>query len=85
MKTINFQVQTIIGNPEDIFEEMINDGYSVGEALDSIIREELADQYMRASYPDYRPDYVESDEYGNFTVSLVPIEEKDDLLIGDYL
>lgn len=83
MKTINFQVQTIIGNPEDIFEEMINDGYSVGEALYSIITEELADQYMMANYPDYRPGDIESDEYGNYTVNLVPRE--DDLLIGDYL
>lgn len=83
MKTINFQVQTIISNPEDIFKGMINDGYSVEEALDSIIMEELAEQYMMANYPDYRPDYVESDEYGNYSVSLVPIE--DDLLIEDYL
>jgi hypothetical protein len=74
MKKVKFKVDIINYDLEYLFNEMINDGYSVEEAINSIITDELIDQKLYNEYPEYIPDSITYDEDGNVEAELELID-----------
>jgi hypothetical protein len=74
MKKVKFKVDIINFDLEYLFNEMINDGSSVEEALNSLVTSEIIEQKLHNDYPDYMPAYLEYDDEGNVEAELELID-----------
>ena len=52
VKTVKISVEAVLCNPEDFFQDLINDGFSIHEALMTIIGDELVHAKLHHMFPD---------------------------------
>ena len=52
VKTVKIKTDPVLCNPEDYFQDMINDGFSIHEALMTIIGDELVYAKLHHMFPD---------------------------------
>ena len=79
-KTVTIKPQITLCNPEDYFNDLIEDGVSVHDALVSIMEDELVYAELERDYPNYtvRDDGWDLDDNGLesvYTVKLIEMEE----------
>jgi hypothetical protein len=58
-------------NPEDKFNDLIEEGYSINEALLSIMEDAIVEQKIEENYPDYLIHSLDSNGDGNWDVELI--------------
>jgi hypothetical protein len=76
MKTITLKnCQPVLGNPEDKFNDLIEMGLSVREALLDLMEESIVENKIEEQYPDYYGDTYEGDGKGNWKISLRKFED----------
>ena len=61
-------IEPILSNPEDMFNDLIKDGWSVNDALKEIMTEGIVENRLSREYPDYSGT---SYSYGNNSVDIV--------------
>lgn len=73
MKNVTVKIpELVLSNPEDVFNDLIAEGYTVREALFQIIEDELLEQELQNKYPDFVPETVDrNDVTGVYTVRLM--------------
>tara|TARA_Y100000296_G_C5096840_1_gene217819 strand:+ start:422 stop:790 length:369 start_codon:yes stop_codon:yes gene_type:complete len=52
VKTVKIKTEPVLCNPEDYFQDLINDGFSIHEALMTIIGDELVHIKLQNMFPD---------------------------------
>ena len=83
-KTITIKPEVTLGNPEDFFKDMIDDGISVREALMTIMEDELVHAELNRDHSDYdvRDDGWQIEHasgYGSiYTIKLIKRDDEDD-------
>ena len=61
-------------NPEDVFNDLIESGYSVNDALLSIMEDAIVDNKIEESYSDYCIDSATTNEDGVWDINLQLLE-----------
>ena len=71
MKNIKLEkCQPSLCNPEDKFNDLIKEGYSVNDALLAIMEDAIVENKIEESYPDYCLDSAESNGDGVWNINL---------------
>ena len=78
-KTVTIRPQMTLCNPEDYFNDLIEDGVSVRDALVSIMEDELVHEELHRKYPNYtvRDDGWDLDDNGLESVYTIKLIEMD--------
>ena len=84
-KTVTIKPHITLCNPEDYFNDLIEDGVSVHDALVSIMEDELVHAELERDYPNYtvRDDGWDLDDNGLesvYTIRLIKMDDDDDEL-----
>jgi len=79
IKTVTIKPQITLCNPADYFNDLIEDGVSVHDALVSIMEEELVQEELQRKYPNYtvRDDGWDLDDNGLESVYTIKLIEMD--------
>ena len=83
-KTITIRPEVTLANPEDFFQDMIDDGLSVREALMTIMEDELVHAELNREHHEYdvRDDGWQIEHasgYGSiYTIKLIKRDDEDD-------
>ena len=83
IKTIVVRPEITLCNPEDYFNDLIEDGVSVHDALVTIMEDELVQEELQRKYPNYtvRDDGWDLDDNGLesvYTIRLIEMDDDDD-------
>jgi len=71
MKTIKLEkCQPSLCNPEDKFNDLIEEGYSINDALLAIMEDAIVENKIEETYPDYVITSLHSDGNGIWDVNL---------------
>ena len=70
MKVVIENCSPTLCNPEDKFLHLIENGYSLNEALTSIIEDEILEKKIEENYPEYYGDSYSSKGNGDWEVVL---------------
>jgi len=52
VKTVKISVEAVLCNPEDFFQDMLNDGVSIHDAIMQIVSDELVHAKLQHMFPD---------------------------------
>ena len=82
-KTVTIKPHITLCNPEDYFNDLIEDGVSVHDALVTIMEDELVQEELQRKYPNYtvRDDGWDLDDNGLesvYTIRLIEMDDDDD-------
>lgn len=74
MKKVSLKnCEPLLCNPVDKFNDLIEEGYSINEALLSIMEDAIVEQKIEENYPDYVIHSLNSKGDGNWDVELSEI------------
>ena len=71
LKVVVENCEPFLMNPEDKFNDLLEDGWSVNEALLSLMEDAIVENRLNEKYPDYLPESLNTDGDGNWEVRLV--------------
>ena len=80
-KTIKVKVEVVLQNPEDYFNDLIDDGFSVREALLTIMEDELVHAKVHNMYPEMSINEMDNLGNGKYEVSLEKLPDMMEELI----
>jgi len=76
-------IDPTLSNPEDLFNDLISDGYSTHEALHELMKDAILEDRLRQWYPEYTPTYSEwSDTSCKVELEKIEDEGDEDVLGG---
>jgi hypothetical protein len=71
LKVVVENCEPLLMNPEDKFNDLVRDGWSVNDALLSIMEDAILEKKLEEDYPDYLPDSMIGKGNGKWKVRLV--------------
>lgn len=72
-KHVVFDVDILSPSPEDEFQDLLDEGYSVSEALKILLEMEISSQWLRTNYPNWTPTETHFHNNGCVECELEPI------------
>ena len=73
---VKINVDVALSNPEDLFNDLIADGFTVHEALINLMESELLEKELFEKYPDMIPEITEDCGEGKYEITLKPWEDE---------
>ena len=74
-KVIIENCEPTLCNPEDKFNDLIESGLSVNEALLDIMEDAILEKKIEEEYPDYYGEMYSGDGKGNWEVGLTEFQD----------
>jgi hypothetical protein len=71
LKVVVENCEPLLMNPEDKFNDLVKNGWSVNDALLSIMEDAILEKKLEEEYPDYLPDSMTGKGNGSWKVRLV--------------
>jgi len=81
VQTLKISTESVLCNPEDFFQDMLNDGVSIHDAIMQIVSDELVHAKLQNEFPDgyeILEDGWENNSDGEYVVQLTEGWDHDD-------